>query len=649
MIDLGHLNQAQREAVLAPPGPLLIVAGAGSGKTTVLTTRMAHMVRDLGVDPTSVLAITFTNKAAREMKERLTTLLGAEVQKMRAATFHSALLAILRRHATEIGLRPGFSVFDQDDQRKLVANVTEDAGFDPKVLKVRSTLSLIGQAKSSLTTPAEIARQGRNHYSAAQVQIAAAYQEALRSANALDFDDILVDAVALFRSHPAVLKYYQERFTQVFVDEYQDTNIPQHEVVKALAAIHRNVTVVGDSDQSIYAFRGAKIANILSFDRSFPEARTIVLEQNYRSTPAILDAANKVISHNLERPDKVLFTNRSGGAAIEVLRFRTGADEATSIALEARTLVAKGRRGGDIAVLCRTKAVGRGIEQAMLVTQVPCRFVGAVPFFQRGVIRDLVGYLRLVSNPSDEIAFRRVVNLPRRGIGEVSAAKIRSFARAAREPVGLAIRRSDEIGLPKASEAGLVRLSLLLDQCRDLAAKGRSPGALLARIVEETSFRDHLAKQGDDIATSQVEATETLLDLARRFKDVETFLEQAALSSETDEVDEKGAAVLIMTVHASKGLEFPVVFVPALEEGIFPDLREGGAVLDEGDLDAEQRAELEEERRLAYVAITRAKERLVLSFAAERYRYGMPQYPLPSRFLSELGEAVVDRADLALF
>ena len=636
MIDLRRLNPAQREAVLAPAGPLLIVAGAGSGKTTVLTTRVAHMVLERGVDPRSVLAITFTNKAAREMKERLSAHLGAEVRRMWVATFHSALLRVLRGHAGEIGLRPGFSVFDQDDQRKLVANLTEDCGYDPRVLKVGGTLSLIGRAKSSLSSPAEIAAAAHSGFETAQVEIAEAYEAALALANALDFDDILVGAVRLFRDHPAVLAHYQERFLHIFVDEYQDTNAPQHAVVSLLAKEHRNLTVVGDSDQSIYAFRGAKIANILSFDRSFPEARTIVLEQNYRSTPAILDAANKVIAHNLERPEKVLFTDRSGGAAISVSRFATGDDEAASIALEARRLVAAGRRGGDIAVLCRTKEVGRGIERAMLVAQVPCRFVGAVPFFQRGVVRDLVAYLRLVSNPSDEIAFRRVVNLPRRGIGDVSAAKIRHFARAAREPVALAIRHFTEIGLPKASEAGLSRLSLLLESCRDLAAGGGSPGDLLAHVIVETSFYEHLAKQGDDVAKSQVEAAETLLDLARRFKDVGAFLEQAALSSETDEVDEKGAAVLIMTVHASKGLEFPVVFVPALEEGVFPDLRLGGGPLDDLCLDTDQRAELEEERRLAYVAITRAKERLFLSCAAERYRFGIPQYPKESRFLSEL-------------
>ena len=645
MIDLRRLNPAQREAVLAPAGPLLIVAGAGSGKTTVLTTRVAHMVLERGVDPRSVLAITFTNKAAREMKERLSAHLGGEVRRMWVATFHSALLRVLRGHAGEIGLRPAFSVFDQDDQRKLVANLTEDCGYDPKVLKVASTCSLIARAKSSLSSPAEIAAAAHSGFETAQVEIAKAYEAALALANALDFDDILVGAVRLFRDHPAVLAHYQERFLHIFVDEYQDTNAPQHVVVSLLAQRHRDLTVVGDSDQSIYAFRGAKIANILSFDRSFPEARTIVLEQNYRSSPAILDAANKVISHNLERAEKVLFTDRAGGAAISVSRFATSADEASGIAAKARALIDSGRRGGDIAVLCRTKDVGRGIEQAMLLAQVPCRFVGAVPFFQRGVVRDLVAYLRLVSNPSDEIAFRRVVNLPRRGIGDVSAAKIWSFARAAREPVGLAVRHFDEIGLPSAAEAGLSRLFLLLDQCRDLSANGGSPGDLLAHVIKETSFYDHLAKQGDDVAKSQVEAAEVLLYLAGQHKDVGAFLEQAALFSETDEVDEKGEAVLIMTVHASKGLEFPVVFVPALEEGVFPDLRLGGRYLSELCLDIEQRAELEEERRLAYVAITRAKEHLFLSCAGERYRYAVPQYPEESRFLSELGAPFTALAD----
>jgi DNA helicase-2/ATP-dependent DNA helicase PcrA len=629
------LNPAQRRAVLHGDGPLLIVAGAGSGKTTVLTRRIAHMVTERGVDPSSVLAITFTNKAAAEMKERLSAVLGSRMSGMWVATFHSALLRILRRHSEMVGLRPGFSIYDPDDCRKLLANVTEDCGYDPKVIKVQGTAALISRAKNTLTSPADLARETGSGAQPARARIFAAYQETLGRVNAVDFDDILVKAVELFRTHPEVLAHYQERFSRVCVDEYQDTNIPQHEVVVALAKTHRHVTIVGDSDQAIYMFRGAKVGNILHFDRAFPEVATILLEENYRSTKTILDAANEVIAHNEERTKKRLFTSKSGGAEIAVVRVSAGEAEAAWIAGAAKREIALGKRGGEIAVLCRTKVVGRGVEVAMLSAQVPCRFVGGVAFFQRSVVKDLLAYLRLVVNPDDEIAFRRVVNVPRRAVGEASVASIRRFARTQRDPFGAAIRRSDEMALAKAAAAGLASFVSVLDEARRMEMAGVGPSEVLEAIVEAVGFYDHLAKLGDDVAESQIDAAETLIDLAGRQTSIESFLEQALLSSETDEVDETEGRVLIMTVHAAKGLEFPVVFVPALEEGVFPGLRlstpeEAGA------LDAVQRAEVEEERRLAYVAITRAKERLVLSWAAERRRYGSSEKHEPSRFLAEL-------------
>jgi len=350
------LNPAQRAAVLFGDGPLLIVAGAGSGKTTVLTRRIAHMVEERGVDPSSVLAITFTNKAATEMKERLSAVLGSRMSGMWVATFHSALLRILRRQAEMVGLRPGFTIYDPDDCRKLLANVTEDCGYDPKVIKVQGTASLISRAKNSLTSPADLAAETGSGAQPARARIFATYQETLARVNALDFDDILVKAVELFQSHPEVLAYYQERFGRIFVDEYQDANVPQHEVVVALAREHRNVTCVGDGDQSIYAFRGAKVGNILHFDRAFPEVATILLEENYRSTKTILEAANEVIAHNEERTKKRLFTAKSGGAEIAVLQLSSGEEEAAWIAGTAKREIASGKRGGEIAVLCRTYA-----------------------------------------------------------------------------------------------------------------------------------------------------------------------------------------------------------------------------------------------------------------------------------------------------
>lgn len=520
--------------------------------------------------------------------------------------------------------------------------MTEDCGYDPKVVKVQGTAALISRAKNALTSPADLAAETGSGAQPARARIFAAYQDTLARVNAVDFDDILVKAVELFRGHPEVLSHYQSRFGRICVDEYQDTNVPQHEVVVALAKTHRNVTVVGDGDQSIYAFRGAKVGNILHFDRAFPEVQTILLEENYRSTSTILDAANEVIAHNEERTKKKLFTSKSGGAEIAVKRFSSGEAEAAWIAGAARQEMASGRRGGEIAVLARTKVVGRRVEVAMLSERVPCRFVGGVAFFSRSVVKDLLAYLRLVVNPDDEIAFRRVVNVPRRSVGEASVAAIRRFARTQREPFGAAIRRGclmaprggDDMGLPTAAAAGLVGFVDVLDEARRMEMAGAGPGEVLEAIVEAIGFYDHLAKLGDDVAESQIDAAETLIELAGRQASIESFLEQASLSMESDEVDETEGRVLIMTVHAAKGLEFPVVFVPALEEGVFPGLRL--STPEETGVGAAQRAEVEEERRLAYVAITRAKERLALTWSTERRRYGSSEKHEPSRFLSEL-------------
>ncbi|MHB1762655.1 MAG: ATP-dependent helicase [Acidimicrobiales bacterium] len=631
------LNPQQQAAVLYDAGPLLIVAGAGSGKTTVLTHRIAHMVHERGARPDEVLAITFTNKAAGEMRERLQRLLGGQMSGMWVATFHSAFLRILRAHSQSAGLRPGFVIYDPDDCRKLLANVTEDCGYDPKVLKVQGTAALISRAKNSLISPSVLVHRTGSSAQSARARIFAEYQSALARVNAVDFDDILVKTVELFREHPEVLAHYQQRFRHLLVDEYQDTNMPQHEAIVALAREHRSVTCVGDGDQGIYGFRGAHIGNIIHFDQSFPEVHTILLEQNYRSTPTILEAANEVIAHNAERTPKRLFTTRAGGAEIEVRRFVRGEDEASWIAAEARSLLASGIRGPQIAVLCRTKVVGRGIEAAMLGRQVPCRFIGAVPFFSRSVVKDLLAYCRLVVNPDDEIAFRRVVNVPRRGVGDTSVATIRRFVRGGHAPFGTAIRTIDQIGLPPRAADGLASFLGVLDDARRIVEAGGNAGEMCQAIVDTIGFYDHLAKLGDDVAETQIEAVETIIEMAGRHNSVEAFLELTSLSSETDELDEEDRRVLIMTVHAAKGLEFPIVFVPSLEEGVFPGLRlsSPGTI---GPLDHEQLAELEEERRLAYVAITRAQERLVLSWALERRRFAVPEVHQPSRFLSELPE-----------
>lgn len=630
-LNIETLNPEQRAAVLHGEGPLLVVAGAGSGKTRVLTVRIAHLVNERGVDPRSVLAITFTNKAANEMKTRLADLLGDAVEGMWVSTFHSACLRILRTHGEQIGLRRGFTIYDEDDALKLLAIVAVDEGLDPKAISVKATHAMISRAKAALISPAKMSPMVTTAMESARLRVYDAYQKALLAHNAVDFDDILTQTVRLFRTRPDVLARYQAKFQHVLVDEYQDTNVAQNEIVRMIGEGYRNVCVVGDADQSIYGFRGAEIANILTFERMFPGTRTIVLDRNYRSTAHILGAANGVIEHNTDRPEKHLRTDKTGGSRVLRYDAESGREEMEWLAGKVGELLRSGTPGGDIAVLCRQKAIGRDAEAALIAANIACRFVGAVSFYDRKYIKDIVGYLRFVSNGDDEIAFRRIVNTPRRAVGDASVAKLQRWARHHALSFNDAMARADEVReMPARAAKGLMELAVLMDKARSMVISKASAGEVLAFLVESIGYREHLVDDDEEATDARLAGLDLLLQVAATHPSVQSFLDAAGLSSSDDD-GTTDRRVVIMTVHAAKGLEFPVVFVPAMEEGIFPDSRSLGSPKD-----------VEEERRLAYVAITRAKQRIFLSHAYQRIRYGQIEYNEPSRFLEEIPEDLVD-------
>lgn len=633
---LEGLNERQREAVLHGEGPLLVYAGAGSGKTRVLTTRIAHLISDRGVHPNEVLALTFTNKAAGEMKERLSGLVGPAAKEIWASTFHSACLRILKLRAATVGLCPGFSIYDEDDTRKAVRNATTDAGYDPKDLAVGITAAHISAWKNRLVTPKKAWSSATSEHETRRARVFEHYQRLLAEANSVDFDDLLVLTVRLLSEHRPVLEEYRDKFHWIFVDEYQDTNIAQNEIIRLLAGRSpHNLTVVGDPDQSIYGWRGAEMRNLLSFPDMFGGCHTVTLDRNYRSTKKILEAANAVIENNVERPKKNLWTDTDGGAQIVVECLNTGDDEAHWVASQVRRLIGRGVRGGDIAILCRLRAIAEDMERALLESQIPVHLVGGVGFLERAAVRDVLAYARLVVNPDDDVAFRRVVNTPPRKIGDASVKKIRSFAKFYAQGIGDACNRVEEIGLPNAAALGLTRFSELLAAARQTAAQSEDASAAIQSVVAGSGYKDYVSTLGEDVARGKLRDVDEVVDMARAFKTVESFLEEVALMSDTDDLDEDGRRVLIMTVHASKGLEFTNVFVPGMEEGLFPSTR------------SEEIEELEEERRLAYVAITRARQRLYLSHAYTRTLWGKWMRNDPSRFLDEVPGHLVVPSELA--
>lgn len=628
-LDLTQLNPDQRDAVEHASGPLLIIAGAGSGKTRVLTHRVAHLIAS-GVHPMNILAITFTNKASQEMRSRVKSLIGDVADKMWVSTFHAACVRILRATADRLGYPKSFTIYDSADSLRLVGQIIRDLNLDPKRFPSKGAQARISLWKNELVNATGAAEGAFGPFETKYAEIYAEYQHRLLRAGAMDFDDLLVNVVQLFRAHPDVLAAYQERFKHILVDEFQDTNLAQNEIVLLLGREHHNVCVVGDTDQSIYAFRGADYRNILQFERAFPDVYTVVLAQNYRSTQVILDAANAVISHNVERKPKELWTQVGTGDKI-VRYYAEDEDE------EARFVVSELKRlhrheavnWRELAVFYRTNAQSRVIEEFLIDGDIPYRVIGGTKFYDRKEVKDAIAYLRCVANPADEMSIRRTINVPKRGVGDTSLDKVSALAKEQSLALSVALRRAASAGVGASALRGINEFLVLIDSLEGELVHG--PAHVLRELLERSGYLAELRNEDTHESQGRIENLEELIGAAEEFPDVSDFLEKVALVSDTDEIagDDK---VMMMTLHSAKGLEFPSVFIVGLEEGVFPHSRTL--------LDARQ---LEEERRLAYVGITRAERRLYLSHAWSRSLHGSRQYNPPSRFLDEIPIELLDR------
>ena len=649
---LAGLNGPQREAVEHSGTPLLIVAGAGSGKTRVLTHRIAYLLGARGVAPGQVLAITFTNKAAAEMRERVEGLIGPRAKAMWVSTFHSACVRILRREAATVGLKSTFSIYDAADSQRLMAMVIRDLDLDPKRYPARVFCHKVSAAKNELIDEETFAAQvGNNPYEALVAQAYTDYQRRLRRANALDFDDIISMTVNILQAFPAVREHYRRRFRHILVDEYQDTNHAQYTLVKELVGTQgedvppAELCVVGDADQSIYAFRGATIRNIIEFEKDYPQARTILLEQNYRSSQRILRAANSVISRNPGRRDKSLWSDLGEGAMIVGYVADDEHDEASFVAQTIDTLGDEhGVRPGDVAVFYRTNAQSRALEEIFVRTGLPYKVVGGTRFYERREVKDALAYLRVVANPADDVNVRRVVNVPKRGIGDRAQAAVATLAARERIPFVAALGRvEDAPGIATRSAAAVRSFTALLEGLGQVAEDpAAGVGDLLEAILDRSGYSAELRASHDPQDETRLENLAELVAVAREFDEnypegsLVDFLEQVSLVADADEIPQGGqgtddGVVTLMTLHTAKGLEFPVVFLTGLEDGTFPHMRS-----------MDDPVELEEERRLAYVGITRARQRLHLSRAGTRASFGAPQYHPPSRFLDEIPMDVID-------
>ena len=622
------LNPVQLEAVTHADGPLLIIAGAGSGKTRVLTHRVAHLIRT-GVSPFEILAITFTNKAAGEMRDRVRSLVGPVADKMWVSTFHSACVRILRRDGTRLGFPSSFTIYDQSDAVRLVGYVIRDLGLDPKKFPAKSVQASISAAKNDGLDPTQFIERAGSIFDRKIAEVFVEYQARLLAAGAMDFDDLLTNTVRLFREHPDVLESYQRRFRHVLVDEYQDTNHVQNEIVLALGAVHHNVCVVGDADQSVYRFRGADMRNILEFEDAFPETTVLLLEQNYRSTQNILDAANAVIDNNLARRPKELWTDTGAGDAIVRYHADDESDEAQWVASRIAHLHDAGHRWGDCAVLYRTNAQSRVLEEFLVRMGIQYRVIGGTRFYDRREVKDALAYLRLTVNPADEVSCKRVLNVPKRGVGESSVGRLDAHARARGLSFIEALREAPAAGVTGKAAKGIAAFLTLVDELTPLVESG--PAAVLEAALQRSGYVAELEAEHSVEADGRIENLAELVGAAREVASVDEFLEQVSLVADIDSLDDDDSCVVLMTLHSAKGLEFPCVFLIGLEDGVFPHSRSIG------DPD-----ELEEERRLAYVGITRAMERLHLSHAWCRTMYGSTQYNPPSRFLDEIPEHLVE-------
>lgn len=627
----GELNPPQRDAVTHPGGPLLILAGAGSGKTRVLAYRVAHLLRERGVPPGRILAVTFTNKAANEMRERVDRLVGGVVARgMWIGTFHHICSRLLRRHGDRVGIDRNFVIYDDDDQRTVLRRCLKDLGLDERRFPPGVMLAFIDKAKNEAIDHVAYAEQATGFYEEVVARVYRAYQAALRDANALDFDDLLLSVLHLFSEAPDVCGEYQERFQHVLVDEYQDTNRVQYLIVKTLAEKHRNILVVGDDDQSIYRFRGADVRNILDFERDYPDVTVIKLEQNYRSTKAILAAAGDVIAHNPHRHAKTLWTANAQGELLSLYEAYDGHDEARMVADEIKRL-RDGLRYRDMVILYRTNAQSRLFEEQFLRAGIPYAIVGGVRFYERKEVRDLIAYLRLALNPGDDASFARIINMPRRGIGDVSLKRVAASAEVRRAGLLETLARPEGVAeLPKAAQRAAAEFIGLMERLRDRIHRVRATDLLEAAIVE-TGYQQMLEAEGTDEAYGRLENLRELVTVAQEFEEttgestLEAFLQHLALVTDLDTWQEDVDRTTLMTLHSAKGLEFAVVFLAGLEEGLFPHAR---AFEEEGGV--------EEERRLCYVGMTRAKQRLYLSHARNRTIFGTTAPAVASRFLDEI-------------
>lgn len=648
---LEGLNPQQQAAVIHEGTPLLVVAGAGSGKTRVLTRRIAYLMAKRGVEPFEILAITFTNKAAGEMKERVAALVGKRARIMWVSTFHSACVRILRQEAVRLGFSPTFSIYDQADSLRLVTLVMRDMNLDPKRYNPRGIAAMISNAKNELLGPADYRNRTQNHFEEVVAEVYALYQERLTAANAMDFDDLIMKTVDVLQKFPEARSRYRHRFKHILVDEYQDTNHAQYILIRELVGMDREgipaaeLCVVGDADQSIYGFRGATIRNIMAFEEDYPNAETILLEQNYRSTQNILSAANTVIAKNESRKEKNLWSDAGSGPKLQGFVAENEHHEAEFVRDEIVKLHNDGQsKFGETAIFYRTNAQSRVFEEVFMRSAIPYKVVGGVRFYERKEVKDLLAYLRVLVNPDDEVSLRRVINTPKRGIGDRALENVEAFGKSESLSFWQSLSRAGEADVAAKSAAAINSFVSLISTLRILVEAKRPASTIAAAVLEQSGLLEELRESHDPQDEVRIENLEELVAVAEEYEERQAsegeesslagFLEEVALVADADEIPEgedHGGIVTLMTLHTAKGLEFPTVFLTGMEEGVFPHSRTLG-----------EKKELEEERRLAYVGLTRAQKRLYLSRAEYRSAWGAPNYNPPSRFLDEIPEDLID-------
>lgn len=635
---LNGLNEPQKQAVLHTDGPLLILAGAGSGKTRVLTHRIAYLIKEKNVHPGSILAITFTNKAAREMKERIDRLVGDAADNIWVSTFHSMCVRILRRDIEKIGFDRSFVIFDSTDQQTVVKDCLKELNLNEKNYAPRSVLEMIGKAKDELIEPATYAKMNETDYRMSKVaDIYKRYQDKLKQNNALDFDDIIMFTIKLFLDYPPVLEYYQRKFKYILVDEYQDTNTAQYSLISLLAQQNRNLCVVGDDDQSIYGWRGANIRNILDFEKEFTHCKVIKLEQNYRSTQTILDASNSVIKNNIGRKNKSLWTQNSKGSRILFYQGNNEHEEALFVANEIRKLVKnENKEYKDIAVLYRMNAQSRVIEDMLMKECIPYKIFGGLRFYDRKEIKDIIAYLRIIQNPADDIALKRIINVPKRGIGNTTVETAEGVANQRKCSIFSIISCSEQIPELQRASSKLQKFVTLTAMFRVLAESSKV-SELIEQVINQSGIMSELQEENTVEAQSRIENIKEFISVALEFekqseeKTLEAFLANISLVSDIDNFEEGADNIVMMTLHSAKGLEFPAVFMVGMEEGVFPGYRSMSS-----------ESELEEERRLCYVGMTRAKEKLYMTNTFSRTLFGNTTFNKASRFLKEIPEELIE-------